>query len=98
MKAFEDFVKELVREIDNRNAILNKKKNDLEVELANINKEIDSLIPAKSRAESYTVQDETCPRCRIHEGLTVKMKPIASENESDIFRCSHCSSEIEVEN
>lgn len=97
MKALNGFAKELGREINNRNAILNQKKSDLEVELTNIQKELDSLVPIKARAISYVPNKMLCPRCYIFEELAIEMKPIASESETDVFRCRHCSSEIEVE-
>ena len=37
-----------------------------------------------------------CPRCFVIDGLARETTPVPSDSEVDIFRCSHCELEIEV--
>lgn len=98
MKAFDNFAKEITGQVGNENEILHNKKVSLEAELAKTNELIAAIEPKRGHAVAYKSDQNFCPFCFIHNGISVEMKPIPSDSENDIFKCSHCSSEIEVKN
>ncbi len=98
MKEFVEYAKSLTKAVENEYTRLHDKKISLETELAEINKRIALIEPKKKRIGIYKPEQMLCPVCFIDKDLSVEMKPVPSESTSDIFRCPHCSSEIEVEN
>ena len=98
MKAFDEFAKEVLEQVNNENNALHGRKIALETELAEINEKMALIKPKKERATIYKAEQMSCPFCFIHKNLSIEMKPIPSESENDFFRCHDCSSEIEVKN
>ena len=95
-KVLDDFAKELIGEINNLDETLYKKKNDLEIELAQVNNELVEISKKKARSRSYTSECCFCPRRFIFEGMTIEMIAIPSDGENDILKCSHCGILVEI--
>lgn len=87
-----------VEEIKHRYRALDEKQQKLENELNAIKAEREQFSEKLLRTESYQVESGVCPICFIDYGLASTFKPISSDENTDKFRCPHCSYLLETEN
>ncbi len=99
-KELSQFLAAYIEDINSRNKALDEEEKKLTIRLENIKKERTQLLERQSRAINYP-QDfggrTICRMCYLEHGLSVELKPIPSDDETDKFKCRHCGHLLEVE-
>jgi len=97
-KAFIQEAHRTVNEVRQQDQALEQEENKVLARLNGIEELRSNFAKVNTRVNSYppTGSEYPCPRCFVIDGITRETKPVPSESEVDIFRCSHCELEIEV--
>ena len=101
---FKEFIDAAKNEIE----AINEKDSDLQQEEDRIHNRLNEIAIMRSKfvindntlaayISTCSTNSYTCPFCFIASGKTIEMSPISSDDANDVFKCSHCSSIIEVE-
>ena len=100
-KEFASTAKDSIEAIRNEDATLQEEADNIRNRLNEISKLRSKLIVSESAYESYigaeTRDGCACPSCFFVGVESSKMLPIASDNNNDLFKCSHSGLQIEVE-
>ena len=97
-KAFIQEAHGTVDEIRQQDQALEQEENTVRTRLNEIKELRAKFAEAYINLKSYppSGSEYPCPRCFVIDGLARETKPVPSDSEVDIFRCSHCELEIEV--
>jgi len=98
-KEFLEIAGEFIQEVHHKHAQLQQEEEKLRNRLDEIKEERSNFAEIDTCMESYTACgcEYPCPECFVNRSLTVEMSPMDSNNRLDIFRCPHCSLQIEIE-
>ena len=97
-KAFIQEAHRTVDEVRQQDQALEQEENKVRARLNQIEELRSKFSKAYINLKAYppSGSEYPCPTCFVIDGVARETKPIASESEVDIFRCSHCELEIEV--
>ena len=95
------FIQEAHRTVDGvrqQDQALEQEENKVRARLNEIEEMRSNFAEVNARINSYppSGSEYPCSACWMVDSVSREMKPISSESEIDIFRCSHCGLEIEV--
>ncbi|NQT22802.1 MAG: hypothetical protein HQ579_05100 [Candidatus Omnitrophica bacterium] len=97
LEAAENEIQLVRNEYDN----LQNEENQITERLNEISEIRFKLVIQNDALQSYvtacTSNRYTCPSCFIRNRQTIEISPISSQDANDIFKCPHCSLQIEVE-
>jgi len=96
-KAFLREAKRMAEDIRNQHNTLQQKEEELTKKLNEIEEKRSNFSQVNTRFKTYPTLDteDPCPQCWLLDGVARKMRPTGQdEQRNDIFRCSHCDSEI----
>ncbi|MCH8079729.1 MAG: hypothetical protein IIA06_08130 [Proteobacteria bacterium] len=87
-----------IDEVRQQDQALEQEENKAHARLNEIKELRTKFAKANINLKSYppSGSEYPCPRCFVIDGIARETKPVPSESEVDIFRCSHCELEIEV--
>jgi DNA-directed RNA polymerase subunit RPC12/RpoP len=91
---------ELANDIQRRIAGLEKKKAELENELSINQAALDAAKFCHDHFADFQVKfgpNYQCPRCWINNESRSALRPIPSDTDTDILRCSNCQFEVLIE-
>jgi len=99
-KEFLEVAQEEINTIKQENQTLDEEEHRITTRLDEISKIRSEFVIDNNSLNAYISacpsNRYTCPICFIRIGTSIEMKPIPGDNDTDIFKCSHCSSFIEV--
>ena len=76
-------------------------KLEIEMQLAQVQAHIDAAGSAHKRFSNYRPEigpDYQCPSCWIKHERRATLRPVSSDSDADIMRCSECHEEVTIEN
>jgi len=97
-KAFIQEAHRTVDEVRQQDQALEQEEDKIRDRLNEIEEMRSNFAEINTRINSYppSGSEYPCPACWMVDSVSREMNPVSSESEIDIFRCSHCRLEIEV--
>ncbi len=97
-KAFIQEAHRTVDEVRQQDQALEQEENKVRARLNEIEEMRSNFSKINTHINSYPPPESEypCPACWMVDSVSREMKPVPSDSEVDIFRCSHCGLEIEV--